>query len=86
MNILNDRLRRALQELRDRKTYKTLRHLTKPMGPTTHIEGIGEVLVHGIAIAPGRVGTTVIVAKPSAPTKPEGSSLDNGWAVLTPHL
>ncbi len=45
MTTLNDRLQASLQKLRDEGTYKVLRHLTQPMGPLTHIEGIGEVLV-----------------------------------------
>jgi glycine C-acetyltransferase len=45
MNPLQDRLRSALKQLRVEGTYKTLRHLTRPMAPVTHIEGIGEVLV-----------------------------------------
>jgi glycine C-acetyltransferase len=45
MNPLQDRLRSALKQLRVEGTYKTLRHLTRPMSPVTHIEGIGEVLV-----------------------------------------
>lgn len=45
MTILSDRLHNALKKLRDEGTYKTLRHLTGPMGPSAHIEGLGEVLV-----------------------------------------
>jgi glycine C-acetyltransferase len=45
MTTLDDRLHQSLQELREAGTFKTLRHLTQPMGPTTRIEGIGEVLV-----------------------------------------
>src|SRR5688572_4974848 len=45
MPKLADRLQTTLEELRRAGTYKTLRHLTEPMGPVTHIEGIGEVLV-----------------------------------------
>jgi glycine C-acetyltransferase len=45
MPTLNNRLKASLDELRRAGTYKTLRHLTDPMGPVTQIEGIGEVLV-----------------------------------------
>lgn len=45
MNALEERLQQTLRELRERGTYKSLRHLTQPMGPVTHLEGIGEVLV-----------------------------------------
>jgi len=45
MSRLSQRLQRTLQELRTAGTYKRLRHLTAPMGPTTVIEEIGEVLV-----------------------------------------
>jgi glycine C-acetyltransferase len=45
MNRLHDRLASALQQLRQQGTFKTLRHVTRPTGPVTHIEGIGEVLV-----------------------------------------
>jgi glycine C-acetyltransferase len=45
MSTLSDRLRGTLDELRRAGTYKQLRHLTAPMAPVTHIDGIGEVLV-----------------------------------------
>jgi glycine C-acetyltransferase len=44
-STLDKRLHDALGQLREQGTFKTLRHLTRPMGPVTHIEGIGEVLV-----------------------------------------
>jgi glycine C-acetyltransferase len=45
MNSLSERLQQALDRLRQEGTYKTLRHLSEPMGPVTQMEGIGEVLV-----------------------------------------
>jgi glycine C-acetyltransferase len=45
MNTLSERWRGALQQLREQGTFKSLRHLTRPTGPVTQIEGIGEVLV-----------------------------------------
>ena len=45
MSALDRRLADQLRKLDDAGTYKRLRHLTAPMGPTTTIEGIGEVLV-----------------------------------------
>jgi glycine C-acetyltransferase len=45
MTTLAARLKSTLDELRRAGTYKSLRHLTAPMGPVAQIEGIGEVLV-----------------------------------------
>lgn len=45
MTILDQRLRGSLQALREAGTYKVLRRITAPMGPTTTIDGVGEVLV-----------------------------------------
>ena len=45
MTHLSTRLRATLTELGASGTYKTLRHLTRPTGPVTTIEGLGEVLV-----------------------------------------
>ncbi|HWA98704.1 MAG TPA: aminotransferase class I/II-fold pyridoxal phosphate-dependent enzyme, partial [Pirellulales bacterium] len=45
MNALAKRLRAALDQLHQAGTYKQLKYLTAPMGPTTTIEGVGEVLV-----------------------------------------
>jgi glycine C-acetyltransferase len=45
MGALEERFERTLAELRAAGTYKTLRHLTAPMGPVTTIEGVGEVVV-----------------------------------------
>lgn len=45
MTKLTERLQGTLQQLRAAGTIKVLRHLTQPMGPVTHIEGVGEVLV-----------------------------------------
>jgi glycine C-acetyltransferase len=45
MPVLNERLQSMLQELHAAGTYKTLRHLSAPMGPVTTIEEVGEVLV-----------------------------------------
>ena len=45
MSKLSQRLQRTLEDLRASGTLKVLRHLETPMGPTTTIEGIGEVLV-----------------------------------------
>ncbi|MFT4583378.1 MAG: glycine C-acetyltransferase [Gammaproteobacteria bacterium] len=45
MDTLNQRLSNTLQDLRAAGTYKRLRRITAPMGPVTHIEGVGEVLV-----------------------------------------
>jgi glycine C-acetyltransferase len=42
---LLERLSKTCESLRTAGTYKNLKHLTAPMGPTTHIEGVGEVLV-----------------------------------------
>lgn len=42
---LHKRLHDTLQKLHAEGTYKSLRHLTGPMGPVTRIEGVGEVLV-----------------------------------------
>jgi glycine C-acetyltransferase len=38
-------LKATLAQLKAAGTYKQLRHLTRPMGPVTTIEGVGEVLV-----------------------------------------
>jgi glycine C-acetyltransferase len=45
MSIIETRLSETLRSLREEGTYKVLRELTAPMGPTTTIAGIGEVLV-----------------------------------------
>ena len=45
MSALNDRLTQAIEDSRRAGTYKHLRYLTAPMGPTTVIDGLGEVLV-----------------------------------------
>jgi len=45
MSKLDDRTSRTLAELRAAGTYKVLRTVTAPMGATTLIDGIGEVLV-----------------------------------------
>ncbi len=45
MPVLAERYRTTLAELRAAGTYKRLRHLQSPMGPTATLEGIGEVLV-----------------------------------------
>lgn len=45
MGALEERFERTLAELRAAGTYKTLRHLTAPMGPVTTIEGIGATIV-----------------------------------------
>ncbi len=45
MSRLSQRLATALDDLRASGTLKVLRHLGAPMGPTTTIEGIGEVLI-----------------------------------------
>ena len=45
MSELDDRTSRTLAELRAAGTYKVLRTVTAPMGATTLIDGIGEVLV-----------------------------------------
>ena len=45
MSVLETRLRDTLQALREEGTYKVLRTLTAPMGPTTVLDGVGEVLV-----------------------------------------
>ena len=45
MSKLSQRLATALDDLRASGTLKVLRHLEAPTGPTTIIEGIGEVLV-----------------------------------------
>ena len=43
--MLMERLNAAIAQLRGAGTYKELRYLTGPMGPTATIEGVGEVLV-----------------------------------------
>jgi glycine C-acetyltransferase len=45
MSVLSERLQKMLRNLRAEGTYKTLRHLSAPMGPVTTIEEVGEVLV-----------------------------------------
>ena len=45
MSRLSQRLAAGLNDLRASGTFKVLRHLEAPMGPTTTIEGIGNVLV-----------------------------------------
>lgn len=45
MSALTDRLGQRLNQLKAAGTYKTLRRLTAPMGPTTRIAGRGEVVV-----------------------------------------
>lgn len=45
MSKLGHRLAGTLAELRAAGTYKQLRNIAAPMGPTTHLDGIGEVLV-----------------------------------------
>lgn len=45
MTALSTRLHDSLAALQKAGTYKQLRHLTGPMGPTATLEGIGEVLV-----------------------------------------
>jgi glycine C-acetyltransferase len=45
MSRLSHRLKTVTAELREAGTLKLLRHLETPTGPTTTIEGIGEVLV-----------------------------------------
>ena len=45
MSKLSHRLKTTTTELREAGTLKVLRHLEAPTGPTTTIEGIGEVLV-----------------------------------------
>jgi glycine C-acetyltransferase len=45
MSVLSQRLDTTLAQLEAAGTYKHLQYLTKPMGPVTTIEGIGEVLV-----------------------------------------
>jgi len=45
VTTLTTRLEGALAELRAQGTYKRLRHLQTPTGPTTTIEGVGEVVV-----------------------------------------
>jgi glycine C-acetyltransferase len=45
MPTLNERLSDALDGLRSAGTFKVLRNITAPMGPTTVIDGVGEVLV-----------------------------------------
>jgi len=45
MSALSERLQKMLAELRSAGTYKSLRHLSAPMGPVTTIEEVGEVLV-----------------------------------------
>jgi glycine C-acetyltransferase len=45
MSTLDQRLGATLDALRSAGTLKVLRNITAPMGPTTVIEGVGEVLV-----------------------------------------
>ena len=45
MSRLSQRLVTALNDLRESGTLKVLRYLEAPIGPTTTIEGVGEVLV-----------------------------------------
>jgi glycine C-acetyltransferase len=45
MSTLDQRLAATLKELKASGTYKALRNITSPMGPTTTIDGVGEVLV-----------------------------------------
>ena len=45
MSALDERLEMTLADLQQAGTYKALRHLSAPMGPTTTIEEVGEVLV-----------------------------------------
>jgi hypothetical protein len=41
----DERCRGLLSELRETGQYKTLRHITAPVGPTVHVEGLGEETV-----------------------------------------
>jgi len=45
MSKLASRLSTTLAELEKSRTLKVLRHVTAPMGPTTVLDGVGEVLV-----------------------------------------
>jgi len=45
MSVLGDRLRITLDQLRAAGTYKQLRELRAPIGPKTHIVGVGDVHV-----------------------------------------
>ena len=45
MTVLQDRLQATSRKLHEEGTYKLLRHVTQPMGPITHMEGVGDVLV-----------------------------------------
>jgi len=45
MPRLSQRLATALEDIHTSGTFKVLRHLEAPMGPTTSIEGIGDVVV-----------------------------------------
>ena len=45
MSKLHQRIEETLRQLRSSGTYKILRNITAPMGPVTHIDGVGEVLV-----------------------------------------
>ena len=39
------RCQALLDELRDSGQYKELKHITSPVGPTVHVEGVGEVVM-----------------------------------------
>ncbi len=67
MTMLDQRLRTTLEALQAAGTYKHLRHVTGPMGPTANLDGLGEVLVfcsnnylgladHPEVVAAGRAG------------------------------
>jgi glycine C-acetyltransferase len=45
MNSLDTRLRETLDKLRAAGTYKHLKHLVGPIGPSAQLEGLGEVMV-----------------------------------------
>lgn len=45
MRTLDARLAEILHGLREAGTYKTLRRLTEPMGPISHLKDVGDVLV-----------------------------------------
>ena len=67
IGALSERLQAALTQLEMAGTYKHLRHVTGPMGPTATLEGLGQVLVfcsnnylgladHPEVVAAGRLG------------------------------
>ena len=73
MGTLNQRLKKTLAGLRAAGTYKRLRRITAPMGPVTHIDEVGEVLVFCSNNYLGLANHADVVAAASAGLKQYGA-------------